>query len=143
MKRIFILILILAISLPLLAQEEETTEKEEEETQDYYLVVEDEAIDSNTILTPTKLPVSLQWTPASVGVVTRSLLETQAATYLGDALRNISGINVQSGFGTFDLFFVRGLDSLSNGLVLTDGAAEPETTYYQLYNVERVEVLKG
>ncbi|MCI0414115.1 TonB-dependent siderophore receptor [bacterium] len=143
MKKIFILLLILTISLPLLAQEQETEEKEQEETQDYYLVVEDEAIDSNSTLTPTKLPVSLQWTPASVGVVNRTLLETQAATYLGDALRNISGINVQSGFGTFDLFFVRGLDSLSNGLVLTDGAAEPETTYYQLYNVDRVEVLKG
>jgi len=27
--------------------------------------------------------------------------------------------------------------------VLTDGANEPEISFYQLYNVERVEVLKG
>ena len=38
---------------------------------------------------------------------------------------------------------LRGFDSLSSGLILTDGAPEPETTYYQLYNAERVEVLKG
>ena len=148
MKKLFYLLLILAIAFPLLAQEqtaeeEQEEQSEEEKSQDYYVVVEDEALDSNSSLTPTKIPVSLQWTPASVGVVNSELLETQAANYLGDALRNISGINVQNGFGTFDLFFIRGLDSLSNGLVLTDGAAEPETTYYQLYNVDRVEVLKG
>jgi iron complex outermembrane recepter protein len=140
MKNVIFLIF-LATSLPLFAQENE--QEGEETKQDYYVVVEDEAIDSNSNLTATKLPVSLQWTPASVGVVNQTLLQTQAATYLGDALKNVSGVNVQSGFGTFDLFFIRGLDSLSNGLVLTDGAAEPETTYYQLYNVDRVEVLKG
>ena len=38
---------------------------------------------------------------------------------------------------------VRGFDSIDGGLVLTDGAPEPEISFYQLYNVERVEVLKG
>lgn len=143
MKKFAILLLILTVALPLIAQDQEAEQTEDEKTPDYYVVVEDEAPEANSTLTPTKLPVSLLKTPVSVGVVNNSLFETQAATYLGDALRNISGINVQSGFGTFDLFFIRGLDSLSNGLVLTDGAAEPETTYYQLYNVDRVEVLKG
>jgi iron complex outermembrane receptor protein len=141
MKTLWNMLLIILIAFPLMAQEQE--EEDTEQSQDYYIEVEEEALDENSTLTPTKLPVSLHWTPASVGVVNSSLIETQGATYLGDALRNISGINVQSGFGTFDLFYIRGLDSLSNGLVLTDGAAEPETTYYQLYNVDRVEVLKG
>ena len=62
---------------------------------------------------------------------------------LGDALQNVSGVNVATGFGVFDFFVVRGFDSLSSGLVLTDGIAEPESTFYPLYNVRHVEVLKG
>lgn len=97
--------------------------------------------DSNTIAT--KLPLPLRQTPASVGVVSHPLMEEQAATVLGDALRNVSGLNVQTQNGVADYFLVRGFDSVANGHVLTDGAAEPEISFYQLYNVERVEVLKG
>lgn len=91
----------------------------------------------------TKIPVSLLSTPASIGVVTNSLFDSQDGTVLGDALKNVSGINVQSNFGVHDYFLIRGFDSLNNGLVLTDGTAEPEATFYNLYNIERIEVLKG
>lgn len=100
-----------------------------------------EVPDSNTIAT--KLPLTLRETPASVGVVARPLLDEQGSVVLGDALRNVSGLNVQTQNGVADYFLVRGFDSVANGLVLTDGAAEPEISFYQLYNVERVEVLKG
>ncbi len=90
-----------------------------------------------------KMPVPLMATPASVGVVTRPALEEQGAEVLTDALRNVSGVNVQSQSGVTDFFLIRGVDSLTGGLVLTDGAAEPEATYYHTYNLERVEVLKG
>ena len=96
---------------------------------------------SNTIAT--KLPVAQSWTPANVGVVDRDLFEEQGATVLGDALENLSGVGVQTGFGVFDLFILRGFDSLSGGLILTDGAPEPESSFYQLYNTERVELFKG
>ena len=96
---------------------------------------------SNTVAA--KLPLSLRETPASVGVVDHRLIEEQGSFLLGDALRNLAGLNVHPGSGTFDFFVLRGLDSLSSGLILTDGAPEPETTSYPLYNVERVEVLKG
>jgi iron complex outermembrane receptor protein len=96
---------------------------------------------SNTVAT--KLPVEQDWTPANVGVVDRSLFEEQGAQVLGDALKNISGVGVQTGFGIFDLFVLRGFDSLSGGLILTDGAPEPESSFYQLYNTERVELFKG
>ena len=52
-------------------------------------------------------------------------------------------VNVSAGFGIFDYFTVRGLDSLTGGLVLTDGVSEPESTFYPLYNVRQIEVLKG
>jgi iron complex outermembrane receptor protein len=96
---------------------------------------------SNTIAT--KLPVALDSTPANVGLVGSQLIAEQHALVLGDALSNISGLNVQTGSGVFDFFVVRGFDSLSSSLVLTDGAAEPEVTFYQLYNTEKIEVLKG
>ena len=91
----------------------------------------------------TKIPVPIRLTPASIGVVNHGLFEHQSGVVLGDALRNISGVNIQTVFGVTDFFIIRGFDSLSSGLVLTDGASEPEATFYHLYNLERVEVLKG
>lgn len=96
-----------------------------------------------TSITAAKMATPLQLTPASVSVVTSALFESQDAVILGEALRNASGINSQTGYGVFDYLIIRGFESLSNGLVLTDGAAEPEVTFYNLYNLERVEVLKG
>ena len=91
----------------------------------------------------TKLPVALERTPANVGVVGDRLLAEQGAVTLGDALVNVSGASVEAGQGIFDFFVLRGFDALSSGLVLTDGAPEPEVTFYPLFNVERVEVFKG
>ncbi len=96
---------------------------------------------SNTVAS--KLPTELTWTPANIGAVSGTLFEQQGADVLGDALANVSGVNVQTGSGVFDYFVLRGFDSLTSGLILTDGAIEPETTFYQLYDVERVEVFKG
>ncbi len=91
----------------------------------------------------TKLPIPNRLTPASVSVVAAPLLEQQDARVLGEALRNVSGLNPQTESGVADYFLLRGLDSQSSGLVMTDGAPEPQVTFYQLYNVDRVEVLKG
>jgi outer membrane receptor for monomeric catechols len=96
---------------------------------------------SNTVAA--KLPLPLRETPASVAVVPGPLLAEQGANVLGDALENVSGLGVHTGSGVFDFFVVRGFDSVSSGLILSDGAPELETTFYQLYNVERAEVFKG
>jgi TonB-dependent siderophore receptor len=91
----------------------------------------------------TKISLPLERTPLSVGVVTEAQLNRQQAVVLGDALKNISGVNVHTGFGAHDFFVIRGFDSLSSGLVLTEGVQEPEVSFYNTYNLERVEVLKG
>ncbi len=96
---------------------------------------------SNTIAT--KLPLELRLTPFNVGSVTDALFEDQYSQVLSQTLVNVSNINIQPGFGVHDFFTIRGFDSLSSGLILTDGASEPESTFYQLYNIEAVEVLKG
>ena len=93
--------------------------------------------------TATKLEVPVRDLPVSVSVVPGRLAAEQAALVLGDALKNASGVNVGTGFGLFDFFVVRGFDSLDTGLVLVDGAPDTEATFYPLYNVQQVEVLKG
>ena len=93
--------------------------------------------------TAAKIQLPLRETPLSIGVVDEALIEAQDGATLSDALANISGVGVHTNFGVHDLFYLRGFDSLENGLVLADGAPEPEATFYQLYNVTRVEALKG
>jgi TonB-dependent siderophore receptor len=94
-------------------------------------------------VTVLKTPLPLRLTPASVSVVSRPLFQSQAALVVSDALQNAAGVHQASGFGVFDFFTIRGFDSLSSGLVLTDAVAEPESTFFPLYNVRQVEVLKG
>ncbi len=96
---------------------------------------------TNTILS--RFELTPGETPANVGVVEGAMLEAQGALVLGDALPNVSSLNSQTGAGVFDYFTLRGFDSLSSALILSDGAPEPEATFYPLYNVEKVEVLKG
>lgn len=91
----------------------------------------------------TRMPVPVENLPVSVSILSRRLLRDQAAFVLADALKNASGVNAGVAFGVFDAFTIRGFDSLTSGLVLTDGAPEPEATFYPLYNVRQIEVLKG
>lgn len=139
----FFLYMIAIISLvqPAVADEEE--EESEDPIQEYYVIVDGVSETPGTSKTATKISEELEHIPASISVVDSSLFRVQDAVYLGDALQNVSGVNVLSGFGTFDYFNIRGFDSLSSVLILTDGAPEPESTFYQMYNVERVEVFKG
>ena len=123
---------------------EKTTSGEPRPEVEEYVYVEDSlpyVPNSNTVIA--RLPLELRLTPSNVGVVTAPLFNEQFDRVVGDALVNVSNINVQTQNGVHDFFYIRGFDSLSSALVLTDGAAEPEATFYQLYNVERVEVLKG
>jgi TonB-dependent siderophore receptor len=102
-----------------------------------------EAPGTATDTTLLKLSVPVQSLPASVSVVGAALLAEQDATVLGDALKNTPGVNVAPGFGVFDFFTIRGFDSIATGLVLVDGASEPESTFYPTYNLRRVEVVRG
>ena len=131
----------------LLAQTSKSEDPAEEATDDLdtYVLVEDESggLVPSVSTVATKTPSQLELTPMSVGVVTERTFVSQHAQVLGDALENVSGVATHTGFGVFDYFVIRGFDSLSSGLVLIDGAPEPESTFYHLYNVQRVEVLKG
>ncbi len=104
-------------------------------------VRENEVATYNTIAT--KLPVPIKSTPLSVSAITGLINTQQRNVILSDALRNASGVNIQSENGVLDYYFIRGFNSLENGLVMTDGTPEPEATFYDMYNVDRVELMKG
>ena len=85
----------------------------------------------------------LKRAPFSLSVVSSRTLKEKGARQLSDGLEGASSVNVVSGFGIFDLFVIRGFDSLTNGLVMIDGVREPESTFLPAYNIERLEILRG
>ncbi|HJS74889.1 MAG TPA: TonB-dependent receptor [Vicinamibacteria bacterium] len=147
--------LVLALSPPARSQETQAAEEKDKkkpvpQTQapppavEEYVFVEGslpELPKSSTIVT--KLPLERRLTPNNVGFVTERLAREQFDRVLGDSLVNVSNVNVQTQNGVTDFFYIRGFDSFSSGLVLFDGAPEPEASLFQMYNVELVEVLKG
>ncbi|WP_462402505.1 TonB-dependent siderophore receptor [Pseudomonas sp. Marseille-QA0332] len=91
-----------------------------------------------------KSGLPLAWTPRSVEVISRSLLDSQQALGLADALHNVPGVTAgQYGRRGWDDLIIRGqvasdslfLDGLRTGI--SNRVAE------QLFGLEQVEVLKG
>jgi outer membrane receptor for ferric coprogen and ferric-rhodotorulic acid len=117
-------------------REETETRTADEEEQERPRVEDPEYVEVNLSGIPgsssvtTRLPVDFLLTPANVGTVTRALIEEQDDVMLSGALRNVSGVNVQTQSLVHDYFLIRGFDSLSSGLIMTDGVAEPEATFY-------------
>jgi TonB-dependent siderophore receptor len=95
----------------------------------------------NSIIAKSSIP-SFR-TPFGIGVITSAIIQSQNGVTLGDALNHVSGVNPQAGLGIYDYFIIRGFNSLDNSLILYDDIIEPEATIYNLYNIDRVEVLKG
>jgi catecholate siderophore receptor len=91
--------------------------------------------------TATKTPTPLINVPQSVAVITDDQLQDQAIRQLGDALRYIPGISIETGEGHRDEIFIRGQESSADFYL--DGLRDDAQYYRSLYNIERVEVLKG
>ena len=91
--------------------------------------------------TATKTPTALIDVPQSVTVVTRQQLDDLAVQQLGDALRYVPGVTLGTGEGHRDQITLRGQSTTADFYV--DGLRDDAQYYRPLYNVERVEVLKG
>jgi catecholate siderophore receptor len=91
--------------------------------------------------TGTKTPTPLIDVPQSVVVITEDQLDDQAITQLGDALRYVPGVSLGTGEGHRDAIFIRGQSSTADFYL--DGLRDDAQYYRPLYNVDRVEVLKG
>lgn len=96
------------------------------------------AIDS---VTATKTDTPLIDVPQSVTVVTRAQLEDQALHSVGDVLRYVPGTTVGQGEGNRDQITLRGQNTTADFFL--DGVRDDTQYFRGLYNLERVEVLKG
>lgn len=91
--------------------------------------------------TGTKTDTALVDVPQSIAVVSREQLDDQGMLSLGDALRYVPGVVLGQGEGHRDQVNLRGQNSTADFFV--DGIRDDAQYYRPLYNVERVEVLKG
>ena len=95
---------------------------------------------SNSI-TATKTDTPLLDIPQTINVVTREQLDDQAHHSLGDVLRYIPGTTVGQGEGNRDQITLRGQNTTADFFL--DGVRDDVQYYRGLYNIERVEILKG
>lgn len=91
--------------------------------------------------TATKTNTLLRDVPQSITVITGDLIKDQSIRSLADAVRYVPGVGVSQGEGNRDALVFRG--NRSTGDFFIDGIRDDAEFYRDLYNIERVEVLKG
>jgi catecholate siderophore receptor len=91
--------------------------------------------------TATKTDTPLREIPASITVVPSSLLKDQAMHSMGDVFRYVPGVMMHQGEGNRDQIVIRGTSTTADFYV--DGVRDDAQVFRDLYNLERVEVLKG
>ena len=89
----------------------------------------------------TKTPTPLRDVPQSVTVVTDELIKDQMMMSIGDVMRYVPGVMVHQGENNRDQVIIRGNSSSADFFV--DGVRDDVQYYRDLYNLDRVETLKG
>lgn len=105
------------------------------------VIGEAEGYKADTSNTATKTDTPLIDTPQSITVVTREQLDDQSMHSIGDVLRYVPGTTVGQGEGNRDQITLRGQNTTADFFL--DGMRDDTQYYRGLYNIERVEVLKG
>ncbi len=100
-----------------------------------------EGYNADQSVTATKTDTPLLDVPQSIQVVTRARLDDQASHSLADVLRYVPGVTVGQGEGNRDQITLRGQNTSADFFL--DGVRDDVQYYRGLYNIERVEVLKG
>jgi catecholate siderophore receptor len=104
-------------------------------------VVAEAAYSESQAVTATKMSVPLRDIPQAIDVVNSQLIRAQAATSMQDAVRNVSGVNVQLGEGRRDQVLIRGFSAVNDYYV--NGVRDDAPYYRDLSTLDRIEVLKG
>lgn len=89
----------------------------------------------------TKTPTLLRNVPQAVTVINRALINDQGMQNMADVVRYVPGITMGQGEGNRDQPTIRGNSTSADFFV--DGVRDDAQYYRDLYNVERVEALKG
>ncbi|HEY3581799.1 MAG TPA: TonB-dependent siderophore receptor [Pyrinomonadaceae bacterium] len=95
----------------------------------------------NTISTATKTLTPLRDIPQSISVVTKEQIRDQAMASITDVVAYVPGVTSHQGENNRDQLVIRG-NSTSADFFL-NGVRDDVQYYRDLYNVERVEALKG
>lgn len=92
-----------------------------------------------------KATAPLLYTPQTVTVVPAEILKERGSTNLTQALRNTPGITFEAGENGFSTstnnFKIRGIDT--SGSIFIDGVRDNGVYARDMFNVDRVEVIKG
>jgi catecholate siderophore receptor len=88
-----------------------------------------------------KTPTPLLDTPQSITVVTKEAIQDQLMMSIGDVVRYVPGITSHQGENNRDQIIVRGNSSSADFFV--NGVRDDVQYYRDIYNVDRVEALKG
>jgi catecholate siderophore receptor len=91
--------------------------------------------------TATRTDTPLRDVPQSVSVITNDLIEDQGMRSMADVVRYVPGVSMGQGEGHRDAPTLRGNSSTADFFV--DGVRDDVQYYRDLYNAERIEVLKG
>ncbi|HEY7612764.1 MAG TPA: TonB-dependent siderophore receptor [Gemmatimonadales bacterium] len=91
--------------------------------------------------TATRTPTPLRDVPQAVTVVSRALITEQAMQGMGDVTRYVPGVTMGQGEGNRDQPTIRG--NISTSTFFVNGMRDDVQYFRDLYNVDRVEVLKG
>jgi catecholate siderophore receptor len=102
---------------------------------------EPEGYQANRSRTATKTDTPLLDVPQSVSVITSDLIRDQSMQSLADVARYVPGAGMAQGEGNRDTIILRGNASTADFFL--DGVRDDIEYFRDLYNVDRVEVLKG
>ena len=89
----------------------------------------------------TRTPTLLRDVPQSVSIVSRELMADQRMASIADVVRYMPGVGSAQGEGNRDAPILRGNSSTSDFFV--DGVRDDAQYFRDVYNIERVEALKG
>lgn len=93
------------------------------------------------IRSATKTDTPLQDVPQAITVVSRDLIDDQAMRGMADVIRYVPGVGIAQGEGNRDTPVLRGNSSTASFFL--DGIRDDVEYFRDLYNVDRVEALKG
>ena len=99
------------------------------------------AVDTPTVNASTKTATPLRDVPQAVTVVPSALIRDQLMSSVADTVNYIPGITSHQGENNRDQIIVRGNSSSADFYV--NGVRDDVQYYRDLYNVERIEALKG
>jgi len=102
---------------------------------------DDDAYRAKGAAMATKTDTPLRDVPQAVTVVTDALMRDQAMQTMADVVRYVPGVTMGQGEGHRDAPTIRGNATTSDFFI--DGVRDDVQYFRDLYNVERVEVLKG